>query len=151
MRPTKFDTEKGKQICGLLAGGNFLTDAAALVGVDVRTVERWIERGTQGQKIYAEFAQEVAKARAQFVASTIIKIRRQDGDWRAHAWILEKLRPRQFGQQIRLHVDQEQREFLTRLERALPPDVFEKVLSVAASDVGGGEAPIASGGTPTIQ
>jgi hypothetical protein len=135
-RPTKFDVEKGQRVCSALSEGLFLTDAAAIVGVDVRTVERWIEAGRRGREPYAGFAKDVDHARAQFVLLSLRKIREGADDTRGLRWLLERLRPRQYGDRVQVHIENHVNELLEQLEKVLPPDVYELVLAVASGEGG---------------
>ena len=142
-RPTKFDAEKANKVCAALSEGLFLTDAAALVDVDVRTVARWIELGEGNEKLgirpkepFASFARDVAHARAQFVYLTVKDINKGEDGTRGKRWILEKLRPRQYGERIQVHVEQHMNEVLDKLQGALPSNVFEQVLAVLSGEAG---------------
>ena len=55
------------QLCALLAAGNYITIACSALGLNPTTVHRWIARGLRaapGDELFADFAADVAKARA---------------------------------------------------------------------------------------
>lgn len=138
---SKFDDKKAEQILSLLSEGNFVTDAAALVGVSARTVERWIERGNAGKEPYKTFAENVARARAQFIVVSLRELKASKGAERAALmWHISKIRPRQFGDRVQHHVESALNDFLSRAEAAFPPDVYERILEVAAGESGAEEA-----------
>lgn len=144
-RPAKFDQKKAGQILTALTEGNFLEDAAALVRVSRRTVERWIEKGREraGKEEtdeYAKFAMDVDHARAQFAFVSLRDIRsgtkRSDG----LRWILERTRPRQFGERVQVHVQAEINGLLDKLQGALEPSVYNRVLEIITGEAGNREA-----------
>ena len=139
-RPTKFDPVKAERILSGLSEGVFLTDAAAFVGVDASTVHRWIELGERSSREpYAQFARDVAAARAQFIIMALRKIDKGEDQTRGLRWRLERLRPRQYGEKVRVHVEAEHDAALDRLKAALPAKVYAQVLAVFAGEPGDGE------------
>lgn len=92
----------------MLEKGAYLTHAAAAVGVDRRTVYRWLEQGATDQAarrdtIEARFADGVARARARGCVAMVEVINRAaDRDWRAAAWMLERTEPGMFGQRVEI-------------------------------------------------
>jgi hypothetical protein len=140
-RPTKFDAEKAQTICALLQNGNFLSDAAAFVGVSTNTVEGWIEKGkkaTAGE--FAQFASDVAKARAIFSISATKQISGGRKNSKDLQWLLSKLQPKKFGDRVRVHVEQSIEEILAKLEAGLDGPTFERVIEVLGGAAGAGPA-----------
>jgi hypothetical protein len=134
-----YDETRASQICSALSEGVFLKDAAALVGVSEATVHLWLDKGRRGKAPYAQFASDVSHARAQFVYLTLKEIREvkvNGGDWKRLAWWLAKLRPADYGDLVRVHVEREQREVLNRLKEGLSPAVYEQVVGLIAGDAG---------------
>jgi hypothetical protein len=105
-RPTKFTPEIRDVILRTLASGVGLETCAAVAGIDARTLAHWIKRGEEEQAAgneseWVDFLRGVTRARAQVRASLAANIRKAaaEGDWRAGAWMLERLDPQTFGKQ----------------------------------------------------
>jgi transposase len=133
MSASKFDATKAAQIVATVSKGNFLSTAANLAGVHVRTVRNWIDRGEKaGRGPLAAFATDVAQAQATFITESLQEIDAGQKDWRALAWILERLRPALFGERVKVRVEAELAAFLEKLKEALEPEAFRTALRVAA-------------------
>ncbi len=89
-RPTDFTPALGRAICARVAKVGFEGVAAELVGVHRHTLSRWRERGEKGEEPFAEFAAELAAAKAQYVRGELAKV--EDPRWK-----LERLDRDQFG------------------------------------------------------
>ena len=106
------------RICELIAVGNYLEDAAGACGVDEATVHRWASIGAEWLEAeqraeevppervaYRDFRVSLAHARADSVARRVRRIERAgETDWKADAWILERMHPDRFGRQERLRI-----------------------------------------------
>jgi hypothetical protein len=134
-RPTKLTPAIHKAIVRAVSRGVPLERASALVQVDQYTVLEWIRRGEgrEGRhrpqtKLYAQFACDIQKARAQDEARRVARINAAgqggtvlyestitypDGrierevkhaapQWQADAWHLERSRPEAWGRRDRL-------------------------------------------------
>lgn len=92
----------------MLEAGAYLTHAAAAVGVDRRTLYRWLAQGQQdtaaGEATQeASFWSEVGQARARGrVAMCEVIDQASRRDWRAAAWMLERTDPELFGERVEL-------------------------------------------------
>lgn len=143
MNRTTYDVEKATQICALVAEGNFLSNACASVGYIPRIVFRWLQWGEEGKEPYAEFAANVAKARADF-AIRATRLLDDKSAAPAHSknlqWLLAHLQPNKYGERVQIHVRRELDGFLDRLKEQLPAEVYERVLRIAAGESGGEEA-----------
>jgi hypothetical protein len=98
-RPPVFDNLKQQVYLRLLAGGYSPRDAARHVGVSASTVR-------EKKRASPAFAAAYDEAKAQAVP-TLLETIHQSGQrsWRASAWLLERLRPAQFGRRVALGVD----------------------------------------------
>ena len=88
-----------------------LETAAQMLGIDRRTLARWLREGNRERRrrergavdaskdLHVRFAVAVERALANQVGDFLDLIRRaaEAGDWRAAAWILERRRPEEFG------------------------------------------------------
>lgn len=106
------------RICELVAVGNYLEDAAGACGVDEATVHRWAVIGAEWmeaeqrseevppeRRAYRDFRASLAHARAEAIARRVRRIERAGADdWKADAWILERMHADRFGRQERIRV-----------------------------------------------
>lgn len=106
-----FTTEIREAILGFAEGGLPRKYAAAKVGIGERTLQRWVERGrdnlaevddSEGQiqvDEYGLFVMRLIQAEAYARGEILEQIRRAvPEDWKAGAWILERVDSAQFGQ-----------------------------------------------------
>jgi hypothetical protein len=112
-RPTKLDTTAANDIVAILEKGLPIDDACAAVGIDDSTFQRWMRKGEKALKArepkpedqpFREFCAGVKKARSlgKLVHLTTIEkastgTAGNPGDWKAAAWLLERMHPKQFG------------------------------------------------------
>lgn len=120
MGRTVLTDEVQEKLCELVAAGEFVHVACGLVGISEDSVARWLKRAAAhdaGEALpetadalpgarCAAFARSFLKAKAAGEAVYLDRIRekaeRSDrkfnpADWKADAWILERLNPRKFG------------------------------------------------------
>lgn len=92
-------------VCRALRAGAPMQHAASYAGISESTFHVWLKSGRseEGTPLERQFAFEIDKALAEVVVSGIARIAGSD-DWRAHAWILERRFPRDFGQITRTEV-----------------------------------------------
>ena len=99
-RPTKYTEDLADAIYeAIRLYGHTDTAAAAKYGVRASTVSRW-------KRENEDFATDLEAARAEFKETILAEIRgatKRDGtlDWRAHAWILERTFPDEYGRRTR--------------------------------------------------
>jgi hypothetical protein len=79
-RPTEFTPALGRRICARVAKVGFEAVAAELVGIHRHTLRNWRERGEKGEEPFAEFAAELAAAKAQYIRGELDKV--EDPRWR---------------------------------------------------------------------
>jgi transposase len=98
----------------------YVTTFAGAIGVDERTVYRWIRRGKDARRrldaeppealdakdtLAAAFCQAIKKALAEFEAEAVANVRRGGQNWQASAWILERRWPLRWGRGRALDAD----------------------------------------------
>lgn len=94
-----------------------LKSACAVAGINASTYRRWVRRGEAGEPLYEEFAIAARRVRALFAAELVRGIETAGKeDWRAAAWLLERLFPREFGPRQRIEARHQ-----GRLERPSEP------------------------------
>jgi hypothetical protein len=97
-----YTPELHKQIVDALERGAYLVHAANAAGVSGTAVHRWVKKGRDGIEKYAQFAEDVDRARAndalrnQAIISAAA-VRKVPGDWKAAAWNLERKFPKLYG------------------------------------------------------
>jgi len=104
-RPTKCTAATTAIVAAHIAKGLPKRHAYALAGITHTAAEDWIRRGEGGELRFAAFSAACARARAEHVEVRIQRIQAaaagsgdgRPGDWRADAWLLEKLEPQDFG------------------------------------------------------
>lgn len=115
-RPSALTKEREDTFVNCMRAGGFIKHAAGVIGVAEVTVYVWLERGeaadvleNSGQDVpkdelpYLSFFRRVRQAQATFRMDGVIKIKQAGAvDWRATAWLLEKLSPNEFGNRTKL-------------------------------------------------
>lgn len=92
-------------VCRALRAGATLQSAASYAGIAESTLWDWLKNGRRadGDTPQRAFAFAVDKALAECVVGAVAKISDAD-DWRAHAWLLERRFPSDFGQVTRTEI-----------------------------------------------
>ena len=99
-RPTKLDPQTTERLLeAFKLGQTSITMACAYAGIGERTYYTWMEKGDTGEEPYAQFRQDIEKARADAVMTNLVVIRKAaaEGTWQAAAWWLERSMPQQYG------------------------------------------------------
>lgn len=113
-RPTKLDPEAANTITALLQKGMVVEDCAAAAGVSSSCYFKWMAKGeklsrrtkplSEAERPFLQFFQSCKKAVALGIAYHVGAIEKagdgtkdQAGDWKAHAWLLERMHPKKFG------------------------------------------------------
>lgn len=75
-RPTKLDKRLQKQVVKLLSNGVTVTDVCAHVGISKESFYNWLDRGREGEALFADFLDAVTRAHnaAKVVAIETIKV-----------------------------------------------------------------------------
>ena len=132
----KLDPATSQRIVDLIRAGNYLEVAATAAGIHRSTLHRWLKLGRdQARGRFRKFLVAVEKAQAESESRDVALVAKAAStDWRAAAWRLERKTPRRYGPRVQQAVQQELDAVLTRLEKGLPPAVYEQVLQVIASE-----------------
>lgn len=118
MAKTKLTKNLIEKAVSLKEAGLSNKDVCKALGISEETFYAWqrIERATPLQ---AEFSERLTRAETQFKQSLLQEVLRQgmERDWRACAWLLERLYPQEFGRVDRLQAEVgERKEVITRHE-----------------------------------
>jgi transposase-like protein len=102
-RPTIYSELKAEAICEAIRQGNYIETAAALVGIDKRTIFNWRSRGEKGEEPFNSFFSRVESAMAEAEANAVQNIIEAGREsWQANAWYLERRNAAQWGRKDRL-------------------------------------------------
>ena len=98
-RPAKLTPELTREITTYIQDGNSPTKSATLVGIAPSTYFNWMSKGSNQEPRFVEFSESIKRACAQSIAKRLAHISRaaDSGNWRAAAWLLERLAPESFG------------------------------------------------------
>jgi hypothetical protein len=92
-RPSLCTDETIRRLCEELERTGVVKYAAALAGVSVDVIDLWLSRAREGGQ-YAKFATAWNLSRERSRAALVARImEHSDRDWRASAWLLERLDP----------------------------------------------------------
>ena len=129
----KLTPELTEKFCVLVRQGVTQECAAWSCGVDDATIWKWKRRGQiEESGKYRDFWQAYQKAEGdcEVLALSVINKAAKDGDWRAMAWRLERLRPDKYGQKINITYEERQKlavDLIVRLRARLDEDTFGRV------------------------
>lgn len=135
--PRKYTQAVHDVIVEQLKKGQRPQGACAKAGITVATFHEWIRKGKAGDPFLVQFAEDVeiaynlAEQRAVEVVNEAYD--NDDPDQRdveQAKWFLERARPDGYSKQVKTAVEVQIKDFLLRLEQALPPRLFEQVLAV---------------------
>lgn len=84
--------EKAELIAKYVREGNTLRCAAQSVGVKWDTFKLWLRRGEEGDEPYLTLLTLTRAAEAEAERTQVGKVIEPVGDWKAHAWWLERRR-----------------------------------------------------------
>lgn len=132
---TEYTPELGSNLCKVLARGNFREMACAQVGISTQTLRNWLRRGVEGEEQFAELLLNVENAEAQSEDLLITGIQAAGKqDWRALAWILERLASQRWGYKAQAQVDvqKELNRILEKIQKVLGADDAARVFAALA-------------------
>lgn len=140
------NTNVAAQIADLVRRGHRVETAAAVYGYTAEQVNSWIARGRRAIKKVEGYTDrlhandrpyyEVYKLMSTAIAESRVSLAEEirshsQKDWKAAAWIAEKLHGREFRRE---NDAAEQLEvFLDKLADVLDSDTYERVLEIAAN------------------
>ena len=98
-RPTKLTLKLTEEITAYIHKGNSPTVSATLVGISPSTYFNWMSKGASKEPGFMEFLEAIERAKAQSIINQVAHISRvaDSGNWRAAAWLLERIAPDSFG------------------------------------------------------
>lgn len=98
-RPAKLSPELTREIMAYIQDGNSPTKSATLVGIAPSTYFNWMSKGSNQEPRFMEFSESIKRACAQSIVNQVAHISRaaDSGNWRAAAWLLERMAPESFG------------------------------------------------------
>lgn len=137
--PTKLTAERRKTIVEAIESGVSIEGAAGLVGIDARTLERWLAADRDG------ICRDVAGARARRETALVGAIAGSASgpgmhDWKASAWLLERSHPDQYADAaiLRTKLNAEVAAILDGAREVLDPESYRRLLTAVASRGVGG-------------
>jgi hypothetical protein len=136
--PRQYTRALHERLCEELRKGQRAQGACARAGITVATFYDWVRKGKNGDPHLWEFAQDVeiafntAEANAvDAITKTFTEVRDDaKPDTENAKWMLERTRAEGYSKQVKTAVESQVKEFMIRLEAALPEAVFEQVLAV---------------------
>jgi len=98
-RPVKLTLKLTREITAYIRDGNSPTISATLVGISPSTYFNWMSKGSSQKPRFMEFSESIERAKAQSIINRVAHISRaaDSGNWRAAAWLLERMAPESFG------------------------------------------------------
>lgn len=145
-RPTKLTPKVAKVIATGVRNWLPLRYAAIMADVGPTTLHTWL--ASSGQE-FREFREQIERAKAERTAELVdtvaVSVRSRKGkpgDPDRALKVLERLEPKDFGQQVRVQVEEELDAALARLETefADEPQILERALAAVAGIDGAGPA-----------
>lgn len=106
-RPSKLTDEITQVMCNLISAGVPPYRAAILAGIHPDTYYNWRKKANKNplhKNKWTEFFGEIEAAKAKAI-KTSLKIIQGSDDWRAHAWLLEKIDKEDFGKQEKIELE----------------------------------------------
>ena len=107
-RPPKLTPQVQDKILTAIRAGNYFDAACGYAGIGKGVGNEWLARGKgdhpRGKtKLFADFAEQVERARAESEAHAVAVIRNaMPTSWQAAAWWLERTNPKKFGRKFQL-------------------------------------------------
>lgn len=96
------------KLVAIISLGITKKDACASVGIHRDTLHQWERWGEAGKEPFAEW---LPKLRAAQVETKVYMLglmqKAASGDWRAGAWLLEKLYPKEYGRLLQIEAEVE--------------------------------------------
>jgi hypothetical protein len=100
-RPIECTEAMAVEVCSWLAKGCSIKATCKIVGIPQETFFNWRKRGADGEEPFASFSERVTRAIGDGLAGRVSNIAGA-GDWRADAWMLERMHPDEFGKRTEL-------------------------------------------------
>jgi hypothetical protein len=147
---TKLTPEVHDSIVRDVRAGLPVSAATARAGLSRTALYYWEKRGESGEEPYAKFLKDVSAARADALGNRIERITAAGemsacptctcavrcvapGDWKAHAWIGERLYPElQLTQKHDVHVTQKIEDIATAVRAHMSEGAFHEFVAAVA-------------------
>ena len=100
-RPIECTEAITDEICRWLAQGCSIKATCKIVGIHQDTFFAWRTRGEAGEEPFASFSERITREVGTGLASRLSKVIHA-GDWRADAWMLERMHPDEFGKRTEI-------------------------------------------------
>jgi hypothetical protein len=128
--------------------GLTVTDVCILGGISRDTFYKWAAEGkrrTDPDDPIRKFADAVSRGRVSAKASALGHVHLgMKKDWKAAAWLLGVTYPKEYGPKVAITLQSEFTAALERLEKVLPPEMYDKALAAIVGADGEAE----NGGAP---
>ena len=141
-RKALLDDAKTAQIVKEITAGIGTTTAAIRAGIDKATFFRWLEKGrAQKRGKYREFCDKIFRAEADRRAAHALRLvkastgtDKKPGDWRAGAWLAERIDPEEFALKVNLQVEEVVTLGAERLRQEFSgePEILERAIRALA-------------------
>jgi len=133
-RPVKLTPELTQEITTYIRDGNSPTISATLVGISPSTYFNWMSKGSNQEPRFMEFLESIKRANAQSIVNRVALIARaaDSGNWRAAAWLLERISPESFGKHSHGCMERAsfRQEGANDISKASIEDLEDKVLQI---------------------
>ena len=132
-RPTDLTEQTTSLVCEYITQGARPADAAVQAGVGRSTYYEWMAKGRSGESPYADFAERVERARAEFKNGLIGKVMQyadsgDPGSWRASMDLYKELEGSSRGAERDKAREEMTRTLLDRLRARLDQETFARVV-----------------------
>jgi len=94
--------ERREELLDNLRQGMSIRAACALVGISERTYQRWREEDEE----WVEASDHAIRFSEPILIARMKALAEEKGDWRAHAWLLERRFPKEWGPRQEIEVNQ---------------------------------------------
>lgn len=96
------DPETRRKIVEAVRAGAHYGLAAQYAGIARETLQRWLQRGRQGDPLFVDLLHEIEQAEGMNAVVNLGLIRKaaMDGTWQAAAWMLERRHPHMYGRTV---------------------------------------------------
>jgi len=100
-RPIECTEAITDEICRWLAQGCSIKATCKIVGIPQETFFAWRKRGEAGDEPFASFSERITREVGAGLSARLSKVIHA-GDWRADAWMLERMHPDEFGKRTEI-------------------------------------------------
>ena len=120
-RPCKLNDDMRIAICAHIANGHTYQDACLLCGITEQTLISWRKQGAKDTDgIFFELLQGIKAADASF-KETHLSVIRNEPHWTAHAWLLERKYPQEFGRRETIALEDKLGSFVEAFDAITKP------------------------------